>query len=77
MPLPMPLENTFDHLRKPDGEHVGYIHMTDDGEFVPFDLLHRRRSEATDLESAETLLDDLGLRMRRSDRKVCGYDENV
>lgn len=59
----MPPENTFDHLRKLDGEHVGYIHMTDDGGFVPFDLLHRRRSAATDLESAESLLDDLGLRM--------------
>jgi hypothetical protein len=63
MTLPMPPENTFDHLRKLDGEHVGYIHMTDDGGFVPFDLLHRRRSEATNLESAESLLDDLGLRM--------------
>ena len=62
MPLPMPLD-TSDHLRKLDGEHVGYIHMRSDGDFVPFDLLHRRRSEATDLESAEDLLDDLGLRM--------------
>ena len=60
---PMPVENTFDHLRKLDGEHVGYIHMTDAGEFVPFDLLHRRRAEPLELETAESLLDDLGLRM--------------
>lgn len=63
----MPTENTFDHLRSSDGEHVGYIHMTPDGEFAPFDLLHRRRSDATDLETAEALLDDLGLAMFTED----------
>lgn len=39
MSKPMPLENTFDHLRALDKEHVGYIHVTGDGRFVPFDLL--------------------------------------
>lgn len=63
MTQPMPAENTFDHLRDLDGEHVGYIHMTADGGFVPFDLLHRRRAEPTELDLAESLLDELGLRM--------------
>lgn len=63
----MPTENTFDHLRAFDGEHVGYIHMTPDGEFAPFDLLHRRRAEPMELEAAEALLDDLGLAMFTED----------
>ena len=63
MPTPLPQENTFDHLRRLDGEHVGYIHMTPEGGFVPFDLLHRQRAEAMELEDAESLLDELGLRM--------------
>ena len=60
---PLPLENTFDHLRSMDGEHVGYIHMSDDGAFIPYDLLHRRLAGPGDLDAAEALLDDLGLRM--------------
>ncbi|WP_104103871.1 serine/threonine protein phosphatase [Arthrobacter sp. 08Y14] len=56
-------DNTFDHRRSGDGEHVGYIHMTDAGGFIPFDLLHRQRAEALELEEAENLLDDLGLAM--------------
>ncbi|MBD7994332.1 serine/threonine protein phosphatase [Arthrobacter sp. Sa2CUA1] len=63
MPTPLPQENTFDHLRRLDGEHVGYIHMTPEGGFVPFDLLHRQRAEPMELEDAESLLDELGLRM--------------
>ncbi|MCQ1947224.1 MULTISPECIES: serine/threonine protein phosphatase [unclassified Arthrobacter] len=63
MSEPLPPDNTFDHLRSLDGEHVGYIHMTDDGGFVPYDLLHRRCAEAGDLDAAEALLDELGLRM--------------
>lgn len=59
----MPAENTFDHRRSLDGEHVGYIHMTADGGFVPFDLLHRARAGPLELELAESLLDELGLRM--------------
>ncbi|MCC3270070.1 serine/threonine protein phosphatase [Arthrobacter gengyunqii] len=63
MPQQLPQGNTFDHRRSSDGEHVGYIHMTDDGAFIPFDLLHRQRAEALELEEAENLLDDLGLAM--------------
>ena len=63
MVTPLPTENTFDHLRALDGEHVGYIHVTEDGGFVPFDLLHRQRGEALELDEAEALLDELGLRM--------------
>ncbi|WAP53043.1 serine/threonine protein phosphatase [Arthrobacter sp. ATA002] len=59
----LPEDNTFDHRRSDDGEHVGYIHMTDAGAFIPFDLLHRQRGEALELEEAESLLDDLGLAM--------------
>ncbi|WP_237687348.1 serine/threonine protein phosphatase [Arthrobacter jiangjiafuii] len=63
----MPADNTFDHLRDSDGEHVGYIHMTPGGDFVPFDLLHRRRAEPMDLEAAEALLNELGLAMFTED----------
>lgn len=63
----MPAENTFDHLRSSDGEHVGYIHMTEAGAFVPFDLLRRKRADAMDLQDAEQLLDELGLRMFAED----------
>lgn len=63
MSKPLPEENTFDHLRPLDGEHVGYIHMTPEGGFVPYDLLHRQRAEPMELEDAEALLDELGLRM--------------
>ena len=59
----LPAENIFDHRRSSDVEHVGYIHLTDDGLFAPFDLLHRPAGEATELEEAENLLDELGLRM--------------
>ncbi len=59
----LPPDNTFDHRRSRDGEHVGYLHMTSDGAFIPFDLLHRQRGEALELEEAENLLDDLGLTM--------------
>lgn len=63
----LPVENTFDHRRSSDGEHVGYIHLTEDGQFAPFDLLHRQVGEPTDLEVAEDLLDELGLRMFTED----------
>ncbi|MFJ2508186.1 serine/threonine protein phosphatase [Arthrobacter citreus] len=63
----LPAENTFDHLRPSDGEHVGYIHMTSSGQFIPFDLLRRQRAEAMELEAAEQLLDELGLRMFTED----------
>lgn len=64
---PIPVENTFDHLRSSDGEHVGYLHMTEAGGFIPFDLLRRQRAEAMELEDAEQLLDELGLRMFAED----------
>ncbi|MFT4468571.1 serine/threonine protein phosphatase [Arthrobacter sulfonylureivorans] len=67
MATPLPSENTFDHVRALDGEHVGYIHMTDDGGFVPFDLLHRQRGEVSELDEAEALLDELGLRLLAED----------
>ena len=67
MPKRLPAENTFDHLRPLDREHVGYIHMTPEGGFVPFDLLHRQRAEPMELEDAEALLDELGLRMFTED----------
>lgn len=57
----MPEESTFDHLRSSDGEHVGYIHLTEDGTFVPFDLLRRRRGGPVELHEAEALLDGIGL----------------
>lgn len=57
----MPQEDTFDHLRTWDGEHVGYIHLTEDGAFVPFDLLHRQRGEPMELHEAEALLEGIGL----------------
>ncbi|MGC5629698.1 serine/threonine protein phosphatase [Georgenia sp. Z1344] len=52
---------SFDHVRPDDGEHVGYLGMTTDGLFVPFDRLHRRRGPASELDEAETLLEELGL----------------
>lgn len=36
--LPAP-EDVFDHLRREDGEHVGYIEMSADGRFIPYDRL--------------------------------------
>ncbi|OMH34257.1 serine/threonine protein phosphatase [Tersicoccus sp. Bi-70] len=59
----MPEENTFDHRRGDDGEHVGYLHVTDDGSFVPYDPLRRRRAEPMELDDAEALLDRIGLRL--------------
>ncbi|HRO95372.1 MULTISPECIES: serine/threonine protein phosphatase [Micrococcaceae] len=63
MTHPMPATDTFEHVRGADGEHVGYIHCTDDGRFVPFDLLQRRRGEPMELDEAEALLDGIGLSM--------------
>ncbi|MCV7502234.1 serine/threonine protein phosphatase, partial [Micrococcus luteus] len=51
----------FDHLRADDREHVGYIEMTDDGLFIPYDLLRRRCGEPMELAEAEELLDTVGL----------------
>ncbi|MGO1582813.1 MAG: serine/threonine protein phosphatase [Actinomycetaceae bacterium] len=51
----------FDHKRPDDGEHVGYLGMTDDGTFVPFDRLHRRLGVPMDLTEAESILEETGL----------------
>ena len=64
--LPAP-EDVFEHLRREDGEHVGYIEMTDDGRFIPYDLLWIRRGAATDLDEAEAVLDAIGLRLLAED----------
>lgn len=60
-------EEVFDHLRREDGEHVGYIEMTTDGRFTPYDLLWVRRGEAMDLDEAEATLDEVGLRLLAED----------
>ena len=60
-------ENVFDHLRREDGEHVGYIEMTADGRFTPYDRLWVRRGEAMDLDEAEATLDEVGLRLLAED----------
>ena len=64
--LPDP-ENVFDHLRREDGEHVGYIEMSADGRFIPYDRLWVRRSEAMELDDAEAVLDAIGLRLLAED----------
>ncbi|MGW9550556.1 serine/threonine protein phosphatase [Citricoccus zhacaiensis] len=63
MTVQMPATDTFNHVRVSDGEHVGYIHFTQGGLFVPFDLLQRRRGGPMDLVEAEELLDGVGLSM--------------
>ncbi|UQN28564.1 serine/threonine protein phosphatase [Brachybacterium kimchii] len=59
--------DVFDHLRAEDGEHVGYMEMTADGGFVPYDLLWQRRGEPMDLDEAEAVLDGIGLRLLAED----------
>ena len=60
-------EDVFDHLRREDGEHVGYIEMSADGRFIPYDRLWVRRSEAMELDEAEAVLDAIGLRLLAED----------
>lgn len=60
-------EDVFEHLRREDGEHVGYIEMSADGRFIPYDRLWVRRGEATDLDEAEAVLDAIGLRLLAED----------
>ena len=64
--LPDP-EDVFDHLRREDGEHVGYIEMSADGRFIPYDRLWVRRGEAMELDEAEAVLDAIGLRLLAED----------
>lgn len=60
-------EEVFDHVRHEDGEHVGYIEMSADGRFTPYDRLWVRRGEAMDLDEAEAVLDEVGLRFLAED----------
>lgn len=61
------MSTVFDHLRADDHEHVGYLEMTDDGRFVPYDRLRRRAGEPMELAEAEELLDRIGLRLLAQD----------
>ena len=54
-------QTVFPHVRSLDREHVGYLRMTDDGLFVPIDLLWNEIGRPGDLTDAEELLDDVGL----------------
>jgi len=54
-------------LRREDGEHVGYIEMSADGRFIPYDRLWARRGEAMELDEAEAVLDAIGLRLLAED----------
>ena len=64
--LPDP-KDVFDHLRREDGEHVGYIEMSADGRFIPYDRLWVQRGEAMELDEAEAVLDAIGLRLLAED----------
>lgn len=55
-------EDSFAHVRASDGETVGRIALTDDGDFQPFDLLGRPLGEPTDLQTAEERLEIQGLK---------------
>jgi len=46
-------DDVFDRIRPLDQEVVGYIGITEEGLFVPFDLLHRPAGPAEELEDAE------------------------
>ncbi|MCT1459577.1 hypothetical protein M3G03_08510 [Aestuariimicrobium sp. p3-SID1156] len=59
--LDLTSDSVFDHVRSNDNELVGYIAVTDEGDFVPFDLLHRQAGPACQLAQAEELLDEIGL----------------
>ena len=64
------LEDVFDHLRREDGEHAGYIEMSADGRFIPYDRLWVRRGEAMELDEAEAVLDAIGLRLLAEDWRL-------
>lgn len=70
-----PHENVFEHLRREDGEHVGYIELADDGRFIPYDRLWFRQGEAMDLDEAEAVLDEIGLRLLAEDWLLQEEDE--
>lgn len=52
---------TFPHVRPSDNERVGYLRATEDGRFVPIDLLWNELDGPLDLDDAEARLEDLGL----------------
>ena len=51
----------FPHTRGTDGEHVGYLRMNEDNQFVPIDLMWNELSTPQELTAAEALLEELGL----------------
>lgn len=53
----------FPHVRAEDHQHVGYLRMTEDDEFVPVDLLRRPCGPPSGLEEAEGVLEEIGLRV--------------
>ena len=46
---------------------MGYIEMTADGRFIPYDRLWVRRGGAMELDDAEAALDEVGLRFLADD----------
>lgn len=52
---------TFPHVRSSDGEHVGYLRISENNGFVPIDLMWNEVGEPQELTDAETLLEELGL----------------
>ncbi|MDO5068552.1 MAG: hypothetical protein Q4D96_14845 [Propionibacteriaceae bacterium] len=60
-------DTTFPHIRRSDGEHVGYLRMTEDNGFVPIDLMWNEVGGPQDLTDAELILDELGLRYLAED----------
>lgn len=70
-------EDVFDHVRREDGEHVGYIEMSSDDRFIPYGRLWVRRGEAMDLDEAETVLDAIGLRLLAEDWLLQQQDEQT
>lgn len=54
-------DTTFGHIRESDSECVGYLRMTDDGKFIPIDLLWNEIAGPMDLDDAEAILDSVGL----------------
>ncbi len=57
-----PPADAFEHVRGRDRERIGWIAMTPDDRFVPYDLLWRQVGEPSDLTATEAVLDELGLR---------------
>ncbi|GFZ82817.1 serine/threonine protein phosphatase [Nesterenkonia alkaliphila] len=54
-------DTTFPHIRGSDGEHVGYVRMSEDDRFIPIDLMWNEIGGPQELTDAEALLEELGL----------------